>query len=157
MGAVDVHWKVTPRSFRFAPGEEEFWRRARDVELEFGTVSAVAAVDLLLYVCVHAAKHGWVELGSICDVAETLRARPGIDLKAILNEATALRSRRMFLTGVYLAHELVGAPVPEDLLADASRRSSRAGIGKASREWAIQRQRAGTHSLRSMGGADSID
>jgi putative nucleotidyltransferase-like protein len=119
MGAVDVHWKVTPRSFRFAPAEESFWRRARAVELESGTVTAIAPEDLLLYICVHAAKHGWVQLGSICDVAETIRARPPIDLMAILDEATTLGSRRMFLTGILLAHELVGAPVPDDLVAIA--------------------------------------
>ena len=121
MGAVDVHWKVTPRAFRFAPDEEYFWRRAHAVELEFGTVTAIAPEDLLLYVCVHAAKHGWVTLGSICDVAETIRARPGIDLMTMLDEATRLGSRRMFLTGILLAHELVDAPVHADIVAIARR------------------------------------
>ena len=91
MGAIDVHWKITPRSFRFAPDEEFFWRRAQTVELEFGTVTAIAPEDLLLYICVHAAKHGWVALGWICDVAETIRARPAIDLMAILDQATDAR------------------------------------------------------------------
>lgn len=121
MGAVDVHWKITPRSFRFAPDEEAFWRHARAVDLEFGAVMAIAPEDLVLYLCVHAAKHGWVALGSICDVAETIRGRPEIELMAILDEATTLGSRRMFLTGVYLARELVGAPVPEDVVAIARR------------------------------------
>jgi hypothetical protein len=119
LGAIDVHWKIIPRSFRFAPDEEFFWRRAQAVELEFGTVTAIAPEDLLLFICVHAAKHGWVQLGSICDVAETIRARPAIDLMAILDEATTLGSRRIFLTGIYLAHELVGAPIPEDIVAIA--------------------------------------
>jgi Uncharacterised nucleotidyltransferase len=131
MGAVDVHWKVTPRSFRFAPDEEFFRRRAHAVDLEFGAVTAIAPEDLLLYLCVHAAKHGWVRLGSICDVAETVRARPAIDLMAILDEATPLGSRRMFLSGIYLAHELVGAPVPDDLVAIArSDRTVRALAGR---------------------------
>ena len=134
MGAVDVHWKVTPRSFRFAPAEESFWHRARAVELESRTVNAIAPEDLLLYICVHAAKHGWVQLGSICDVAETIRARPSIDLMAMLDEATKLGSRRMFLTGIYLAHELVGAPVPEDLVAIARNdRAVRALAGRVAR------------------------
>jgi Uncharacterised nucleotidyltransferase len=121
MGAVDVHWKVTPRAFRFAPDEESFWDRAHAVDLEFGTVTAIAPEDLLLYICVHAAKHGWVTLGSICDVAETVRARPAIDLMAMLDEATALGSRRMFLTGILLAQEQVGAPVQADVVAIARR------------------------------------
>ena len=135
VGAIDVHWKITPRSFRFAPDEEFFWRRARVVELEFGSVTAIAPEDLLLFICVHAAKHGWVQLGSICDVAETIRARPAIDLMAILDEATALGSRRIFLTGIYLAHELVAAPIPEDIVAIA--RNDRA-VRALARRVAIQ-------------------
>ncbi|MGA9720972.1 MAG: hypothetical protein WBQ86_00835 [Candidatus Binatus sp.] len=36
----------------------------------------------------------------ICDVAETVRARPAIALMEMLGEATALGSRRMFLTSI---------------------------------------------------------
>ena len=124
MGAIDVHWKVTPRAFRFAPDEESFWRRAHPLDLEFGTVTAIAPEDLLLYICVHAAKHGWVALGSICDVAETIRARPTIDLIAILDEATALGSRRIFLTGILLAYDLLAAPVHAEVVAIARRDSA---------------------------------
>jgi hypothetical protein len=91
------------------------------VDLEFGAVTAIAPEDLLLYMCVHAAKHGWVALGSICDVAQIICARPTIDLMAMLDGATTLRSRRMFLTGILLAHELVGAPISEVVVAIARR------------------------------------
>jgi hypothetical protein len=130
MGAVDVHWKITPRSFRFAPAEESFWQRAQPVELEFGAVTAISPEDSLLYICVHAAKHGWVKLGSICDVAETIRARPAIDLMAMLDEATSLGSRRMFLTGILLAHELVGAEAPDDVVAIARRSGAVESLSK---------------------------
>ncbi len=131
LGAVDVHWNLTPRSFRFAPDEEGLWRRAHEVDLEFGKAMAIAPDDLLLYICVHATKHGWVTLGSICDVAETVRARPEIDLMRILDEATSLGSRRMFLTGICLAHELVGAPIPADLVTIArDDRAARALAGR---------------------------
>ena len=116
MGAVDVHWNITPRAFRFAPDEQSLWRRAHTVNLKFGTVTALAPEDLLLYLCVHAAKHGWVTLGSVCDVAETIRSRPAIALMDILDEATALGSRRMLLTGICLAHDLLDAPIPADVV-----------------------------------------
>ena len=131
MGAVDVHWNITPRAFRFAPTEEALWRRAHRVDLDVGTVTAIAPEDLLLYLCVHAAKHGWVTLGSICDIAETIRSRPSIPLMEILEEATALGSRRMFLTGICLAHDLVDAPIPANVVEIA--RSDRAARALASR------------------------
>ena len=131
MGAVDVHWNITPRAFRFAPTEEALWRRAHRIDLDVGTVTAIAPEDLLLYLCVHAAKHGWVTLGSICDIAETIRSRPSIALMEILEEATALGSRRMFLTGICLAHDLVDAPIPANVVEIA--RGDRAARALASR------------------------
>lgn len=146
LGAVDVHFKLTPRSFRFAPDEAALWKRARTVDLEFGTVTAIAPEDLLLYLCVHAAKHGWVGLGSICDTAETIRARPGIDLTAILDEATALGSRRMLLTGILLAHELVDAPIAAELVALArGDRAARVLAGRVSRDLFSGVGRASSH------------
>jgi hypothetical protein len=82
-------------------------------------VMALAPEDILLYICVHGAKHGWITLEWICDVAETIRAQPEIDFRQVLDEAGACGSRRMFLTGIRLAHELVGAPVSDYLIAIA--------------------------------------
>jgi len=131
MGAIDIHWKITPRSFRFAPDEESFWRRAHAVELEFGEVTAIAPADLLLFICVHAAKHGWVQLGSLCDVAETVRARPAIDLMAMLDEDDARQPPDLSHRHLPLAHELAGAPIPEGVVAIAG--NDRAVRGLASR------------------------
>ena len=130
LGSVDVHWNITPRSFRFAPDEESLRRRARLVELNVGVVPTLSQEDLLLYICVHAAKHGWVMLGWICDIAELIRAHPGIDLNAMLVEASRLGSRRMFLTGVLLARELLEAPVPDQLVAVARGDSDVASLAR---------------------------
>lgn len=130
LGSVDVHWNITPRSFRFAPDEESLRHRARLVELDVGVVPTLSQEDLLLYICVHAAKHGWVMLGWICDIAELIRAHPGIDLNAILVEASRLGSRRMFLTGILLARELLEAPVPDQLVAVARGDSDVASLAR---------------------------
>ncbi|MDB5107619.1 MAG: hypothetical protein JWM69_560, partial [Candidatus Binatus sp.] len=118
LGAVDLHWNMTPQSFRFAPDEESLWRRARTVDLDGAKILTLASEDLLLYLCVHGAKHGWVTLGNICDVAELVRACP-IDLARVLHDASRLGSRRMLLAGLYLAKELVDGPVPETIVAIA--------------------------------------
>ena len=76
---------------------------------------------------------------------------------AILDEATTLGSRRMFLTGMLLAHELAGAPLPDELVAIARNDRNVSAIGKARRERTISRRRARRHAIRSVGSSDSID
>jgi hypothetical protein len=108
-----------PRSFGFAPDKEAFWSRARSVELNGGVIKAIAPQDLLLYLCVHGAKHGWTTLGSVCDVAETVRANNSLDLVATVREGSRLGSRRMLLTGLLLAYAMLQAPVSPEVIAIA--------------------------------------
>jgi hypothetical protein len=74
----------------------------------------VAPEDLLLLLCVHRAKHYWSKLGWICDVAELLRAHPRLNWPAVLLQAKQSGARRMLFLGLFLAHELLGAKLPEE-------------------------------------------
>jgi Uncharacterised nucleotidyltransferase len=120
VGGIDLHWRMTPRSFPFAPDEDSLRRRAVTVDLNDCAIRTLEPLDHLLYVCVHAAKHGWHKLSSISDVAAIVRANPEIDLHDALARASQCGSRRMLLTGLYLAHALLGAPLPDDVFAVAA-------------------------------------
>jgi hypothetical protein len=64
---------------------------------------------------VHGAKHYWSKLGWICDVAELLRAHPGLKWTALLLQAKQLGATRMLFLGVFLAHALLGTKLPEEV------------------------------------------
>jgi hypothetical protein len=115
VGGIDVHWQLTPRAFPFAPNEESVWCRAITVELIGVKIRVPDHVDHLLYLCAHGAKHGWHSLSNICDVAELLRARREIDLREALDRAARCGGRKILLTGLYLAHTLADAPIPDDI------------------------------------------
>jgi hypothetical protein len=76
-------------------------------------VRSLAPEDLLLILCVHGAKHYWSRLGWICDVAALLRASPQLGWKRVIEQACQLGGKRMLALGLYLAHELLGASLPE--------------------------------------------
>ena len=75
----------------------------------------MAPEDLLLILCVHGAKHYWSKLGWICDVAELLRVHPGLKWTALLLQAKQLGGRRILFLGLFLAHVLLGAGLPEEV------------------------------------------
>ena len=71
----------------------------------------------LLLLSMHAAKHSWVQLKFICDIAEIL-AVPDLDWHYVLHEADERGLRRVLGTGLLLAQGLLGAALPTKLARD---------------------------------------
>ena len=75
-------------------------------------LSALATEDLILFLYIHGAKHGWPLLSWICDLAGLIHRGVGIGWSALLFRAEASQYRRALLLGLKLAHELIGVPIP---------------------------------------------
>src|SRR5262249_20915592 len=103
--ALDLHWRLSPPYFPFTPEGDVLWERAVEVGLRYGFVTTLCADDLMMFLCVHGAKHGWQSLSGVCDVAEAIRAYQ-YDWLSLAAYAKRLGSHRMLLLGVLLAHEL---------------------------------------------------
>lgn len=115
---VELQCAVFRWPFRFPERFDLLWENIGEATLAGSTVRSFADEDLLLYLCVHGSKHLWQRMIWICDVAELLRARPGLDWRRVARRAEELGGTRMLYTGLLLARELLGAP-PVPLLAPA--------------------------------------
>jgi hypothetical protein len=109
---VELHSKVTPQSFSFS-ADQIFWQRLIPVSLLGKEVLTFSREDLLLILCVHGAKHVWCCLGWIGDVASLLSASPAIDWEQVTEQARHMGCERMLRLGLFLAHDLLGAPLPD--------------------------------------------
>jgi hypothetical protein len=114
---VDLHWAMTPRDFGLPLKAERLWEHPEAISLGSKEVLTLSPENLLLILCVHGGKHGWERLGWICDVAELIRSRNEIDWKRVMDQARALKSERMLFLGLYLASDLLEAPLPEEIRA----------------------------------------
>lgn len=110
---LDVHTAVMPPGYSYAGRFESLWDRARPLQIGTREVRALAPEDLLLVLCYHGIKNRWDRLKYVCDVAELLRAWPELDWAALLERADAMHSRRVCGLGLYLASEVLAAPLPE--------------------------------------------
>ena len=110
---VELHWAFTQRYFTFPLDPESVWNRAKPVSLSGTAVLNLSPEDLLLFLCVHGAKHCWERLAWVCDVAELLRVHPGMAWDAVMAQARVLGSTRMLWLGLFLAGAWLGAPLPE--------------------------------------------
>jgi Uncharacterised nucleotidyltransferase len=111
---VELQWGVMDKHFPFSLDMELAKERLQRVSLGGGTVPSFAPDVMLLVLCVHASVHLWERLQWICDVAETIRVCPMMDWNCLMKRAAALGSERMLLLGLHLAHELLGADIPEN-------------------------------------------
>lgn len=118
--AVELHWTVTPRPVSFLLDPENLWSCVRQIPLGGGTVASLSPEDLLLVLCVHGSAHRWERLGWIRDVAELIRvSTEDVDWERLVERASSLNSRRMFLLGLSLANDLLDADLPREILCEA--------------------------------------
>ncbi len=115
---LDLHWHVLPHYISFLDADS-LWDRARHIELHGHSLTTLATEDLLLFLCVHGAKHGWPLLSWICDLAGLLHRNPKLDWQALMSRAQSARSSRSLLLGLWLARDLMNAEIPSDFVVAA--------------------------------------
>jgi|SRR5215217_797177 len=113
---IEIHWRVVERHFSLPLALEGLGERLEQIHLGDDVVPTLSVEDLLLVLCVHGTKHHWERLRWICDVAELLRVRTDVNWETLMGVAESLGSQRMLSVGLYLAHDLLGAPLPQQAL-----------------------------------------
>jgi len=129
---IELHWRFAPDHFAFALDLTRLWERLERISLEGTTVLALPPEELLLALCVHGTRHRWERLIWVCDIAELIRAQPGMEWRRALEQAAHLRCARILAVGLLLARDLLGADLPAEVLqrvqADPAAISLAAGV-----------------------------
>jgi hypothetical protein len=114
-GNVDLHWTLDDDPLPVGLDTRGVWERAANVLLAGRAVQSLSPEDHLHFLCCHGAKHHWVRLYLICDVAELVRRHPEMAWPALLERARQARCERMLHLGLLLAAGLLHAPLPGEV------------------------------------------
>ena len=79
-------------------------------------IETLSSEILLLLLCAHGTKHCWRRLRYVCDIADLIKTSKNLNWTKLLRNADQVGARRMVLTGLSLAHDLLEAPVPDEIL-----------------------------------------
>lgn len=109
---VDLHWALTPRHLDVHFDFEQAWERHQTTAIGGQAVPVLSPEDTLLAAAIHGSKHLWSRLCWLHDVAACLRRFPELDWDVVLTRAEGQRALPLFLLGVSLAHDLLGADLP---------------------------------------------
>jgi len=110
---LELQWQILPRFYAIEFDIEAMFKRSIEIQIEGFRVRSLCHEDLMLVLCVHAAKHGWAHLGMLRDIA-TL-ADLGLDWEWVRMEARQLGIFRILLVSLLLTRNLLSCPVPGNM------------------------------------------
>jgi hypothetical protein len=119
---LELQWQILPRFYSVDFGVEGFFDRAVTLQVGGMAVHSLCAEDLLLVLCAHAAKHAWIQLSWLCDIAALART-PAFDWELVRRQSAALGITRIVAVTFLLAHQLLGTPLPLVVELDPAARS----------------------------------
>ena len=124
---LEVHWHLERPNRPFAIDLEGLWQRAVPATIAGVETRILAPEDSLIHLCLHACRHAGApmqegrlnfRLLSFCDMAEAIRHySPSFDWAALARRAQQWGVAPYVYLPLQLARDLVGAAVPESVLA----------------------------------------
>jgi hypothetical protein len=117
---LEIKWQILPRFYAIGFDVDDFFDRAVVVTIEGQKLRTLCDQDLMLVLCVHAAKHAWKQISWLCDIVQLARSR-ALDWLALQARAESLGITRIMAVTFLLAHKLLGAALPAQLGIDTER------------------------------------
>jgi len=74
-----MHWALTPKYLPFHHDPDGVWESFTEANPAGRKIPTMAAERLLLFLCVHGAKHCWERMAWICDVSGLIRGHVPLD------------------------------------------------------------------------------
>jgi hypothetical protein len=112
---LELHWKNSRHPSLPLPADF-VWTRYQETSIGGMQIKTLLPEALLLLLCAHGTKHRWRQLRYVCDVAHTVRVTRSIDWEGMLEDAGRFGARCMVLAGLSLAHGLLEACLPDEVL-----------------------------------------
>jgi len=115
---VEIHWRLFPPDYACRIDHRGIWSRAQLLRLAQAEVLALAPEDLLIHVCVHAAKHvPNTSIRMLYDIMQITNSLEGeLDWHVLSTRTRQWGTTRAVYALLRLARELLGAAVCEEHL-----------------------------------------
>lgn len=117
--AFEIHWNVAGPEESCSVDPEWLWQHAVPVQVAGCTALALSPEALLLHLCLHTSYHHQFAFGlrPSCDIAALItRFGPALDWRTVSDQAIRNGWQRGIYLALRLAHDLVGARVPLEVL-----------------------------------------
>ena len=105
---VELHWKLSGSYFAMPLQLNRLWTRMDKSILGGVPVSTLPFNDLFVYLCLHAARHGFERLEWICDINELILNETNADWESIRKHARVHGCEKVLELALFLVYDLFG-------------------------------------------------
>jgi hypothetical protein len=147
---LEVNWRLAPAYWLLPQLGDKVWDRLGQLQLAGAVTARLDQNDLLITLCIHGSKHIWDTLKWLVDVAELVRSQPGLDWVSLQSKAERIGATVMLEIGLVLAHDLLQAPVPAEVLETARNRPKTIKLVSEIRERSFAKDNAPSKVLQEL-------
>jgi Uncharacterised nucleotidyltransferase len=119
--SLELHWRLSTNSLLMPLDARISWNRSEPVHVAGADFVTLPDEELFLYLCVHGSVHMWFRLKWLADIAALLQQLHPEVIDRIASRSRVLGLDRSFHQAMILAHKLMVAPVPPEVLTRAYR------------------------------------
>ena len=109
----EMHWEFAAKAYAFPLTFADVQTRCNRIQLAGEELPSLAPEDLLLVLCFHGATHAWERLGWLADIVQLISLYPQLNWEQVIKKAGELHCLRILNFSLYLASQLLNAPLPE--------------------------------------------
>lgn len=128
-GLVELHWKTDPDSPVERIDDDAWWASLPRARLGERSIRSFTREELLLVLVVHGTKHHWECAGWLVDVAELVGRESAMNWRWVCESAARVGCERRVALTLYLAQDLLEAPLPAAALAVLDAHPEVAAVG----------------------------
>ena len=111
---IDLHWGLPPRRTSNPNHYDFLWECTVPLSIQSQTIKTLSPEVTLVFQSVNFARDRgeWRLLKPIGDLAQVVQFYPDLDWDLAIQIATRLRCQKLFILGVYIAHNLLNIDLP---------------------------------------------
>ena len=109
---IDLHWQLVPMEYSFAPAMNEVWARAEPANTFGIRLNTLGPYDMLVFLCLHAAKHDWWRLNWLVDIAALITRSDRLDWDALADDLEHTSRSTPLRVSLMLVEILFGVNLP---------------------------------------------
>ena len=111
---TELHWRLFEKKYNISLLSCAVDQKCQTVKINNNEIKTLQNELLLVYLCLHGAKHAFERIEWICDIDRLIRSSE-IDWKQAITIAEQSHSKRSFYLGLSLAHHHFHTILPSDL------------------------------------------
>jgi hypothetical protein len=112
---TELHWRLFEKKYNISIFSCAVENKCQTVKINDKEIRTLQNELLIVYLCLHGAKHTFERIEWICDIDRLIRSIK-INWEEAITIADQSRAKRSFYLGLSLAHHLLDTTLPSDIL-----------------------------------------